>query len=214
MVHHGEAPSPFKFINAVGSTTGFYLSQHFGLQGNGISLAQADFAVQSCIELAGADLQTGQIEAALIGVTGEAGYPLEVHRRRLGIDRDRPILEGSYWLLAARGLPGATPVARIIDACEFNSHERLLDRLAARYADRSLLLACGSQVSEAFRQRLGETLPRGRPADRAPDAPFYEYPAAVMIHDFLHASPPAADTLVYIDADTGERRHALVIEKA
>ena len=45
------------------------------------------------------DLQQGRIHTALVGGFDEAALPLAQHARRLGIDAQDEIAEGSHWLL-------------------------------------------------------------------------------------------------------------------
>lgn len=213
MFGYGEAPGPFKFINTVGSTTCFHLSQHFGFQGNSIALAQADFPVQSCVELAGADLEAGQVCAAMIGVTSEVGYPIHVHRERVGIDADRPVAEGSYWLLLGDDMPHRTPVARITERRAFTDEQSLGGWLDSQFSNTPVQPAFGSLVTEPMQQRLLNRLKGATAPRRAERDPFYEFPAAVVIHDFIHDRSSGDDALLYIDTSPNARWHVMLIER-
>ena len=99
----GVAPMPFSFINVSSNMAGFTLASQFGLHGRNLAVARRDNAFVAALELALGDLLGGRVSQALVGAVDECVWPLAMHRRRLQVAADSPLLEGSGWLLLGLG---------------------------------------------------------------------------------------------------------------
>lgn len=99
-----DTPMPLLFVNTLGNTAGFYLTQLLHTKGNTLVVAQEQLSFEAALLHASLDLQQGRIRTALVGGFDEAALPLLQHARRLGIDTHEEIAEGSYWLLLSNEL--------------------------------------------------------------------------------------------------------------
>lgn len=103
----GVAPMPFSFINVSSNMAGFTLASQFGLHGRNLAVARQDNAFVAALELALGDLLAGRVSQALVGAVDECVWPLAMHRRRLQVAAESPLLEGSGWLLLGPGDEGS-----------------------------------------------------------------------------------------------------------
>lgn len=94
-----EAPMPFNFINTLGSSAGFYVAKNLRLSGQNFFVSRRGANLVAVLDTAMADLELGVVRQALVGVVEEAAQPLKDHRRRQHLSADRPVAEGSHWLL-------------------------------------------------------------------------------------------------------------------
>jgi len=94
-----DTPMPLHFVNTLGNTAGFYLTQLLKTRGNTLVVAQEQLSFDAALMHAWLDLQQGRIHTALVGGFDEAALPLAQHARRLGVDAQEEIAEGSHWLL-------------------------------------------------------------------------------------------------------------------
>jgi hypothetical protein len=96
-----DTPMPLLFVNTLGNTAGFYLTQLLHTKGNTLVVAQEQLSFEAALLHAWIDLQQGRIRTALVGGFDEAALPLAHHAQRLGIAAQDEIAEGSHWLLLA-----------------------------------------------------------------------------------------------------------------
>lgn len=94
-----DTPMPLHFVNTLGNTAGFYLTQLLRTRGNTLVMAQEQLSFEAALLHAWLDMHQGRIHTALVGGFDEAALPLVQHARRLGIDAQDEIAEGSHWLL-------------------------------------------------------------------------------------------------------------------
>ena len=211
-----ESPSPLKFINTVGNVANFYVAEHFNVQANSMFVSQPDFALQACMHLAVLDLSLHRTKAALLGVVSEVADPLTVHRQRFGLASDKPLLEGSYWLLMAEVLADQQPLANVVGQKQSDSYSSLLEFLAEILPeDKSkCLLACGPKVESKIEQEIACNFDLQLLINERDTGPFFPYTAATTIHDFLLSPTSPGSTLVYIDTDCDSRWNALLLARS
>jgi hypothetical protein len=99
LIRDRELPKPFNFINTLGNSAGYYVAKNLGLHGQNLFISRRGASLQALLSVAVADLRAGVLSQALVGVVEEATLPLTEHRRRQGLVEDRPVAEGSHWLL-------------------------------------------------------------------------------------------------------------------
>jgi len=95
----GESPKPLHFVNTLGNSAGFYLTQLLGVTGNLVVVSQEQFSFESALLHAWMDLQAGRVSCALVGAFDEVVLPLERHAQRLQMEGAQWFTEGSHWLL-------------------------------------------------------------------------------------------------------------------
>ncbi|MDO3383450.1 beta-ketoacyl synthase N-terminal-like domain-containing protein [Gilvimarinus algae] len=99
----GEQPKPLHFVNTLGNSAGFYLTQLLGLTGNTVVVSAEELSFEAALAHACIDLALGQVGAALVGGFDEVTLPLASQRERLGAAHSSAaMLEGSHWLLLQR----------------------------------------------------------------------------------------------------------------
>lgn len=152
-------PSPFKFVNTVGNSANFHVSQQLNLQANSIYLAKSNFALESSFKLAQIDIEQGRIDSALIGLIVEAATPIDTHRAIKGLESDTPLIESSVWFLVGTDLN--EPVqASCPDFADTLSQAVLLERVADIIKNRGISanIVFGSNVSAEEREAISQEL--------------------------------------------------------
>jgi 3-oxoacyl-(acyl-carrier-protein) synthase len=79
-----EMPKPMHFVNTLGNSAGYYLTQLLGLTGNTLVLSQEHLSFEAALLHAWIDLRQGRITRALVGGFDEVPIPMEHHLERLG----------------------------------------------------------------------------------------------------------------------------------
>ncbi|WP_020208014.1 beta-ketoacyl synthase N-terminal-like domain-containing protein [Gilvimarinus chinensis] len=98
-----ELPKPLHFVNTLGNSAGFYLTQLLNLTGTALVCSAEEHSFETALNHACLDLEAGQCETALVGCFDEAVLPLSHQHQRLGSPINRPaLLEGTHWLLLSR----------------------------------------------------------------------------------------------------------------
>jgi len=96
-------PNPFDFVNTLGNSACFYVAQLLKLSGKSVVLSREGFSFEAGLYHALLDLESGQVQTALVGCVDEALLPLSTHRVRIASGADAPgevpIGENSSWLL-------------------------------------------------------------------------------------------------------------------
>lgn len=102
----GELPKPLHFVNTLGNSAGFYLTQLLGLIGTAVVVSQEWLSFESALLHAWLDLEQGRIDCALVGGFDEVPLPAEHQLERLELAHREPaptqLTEGSHWLLLER----------------------------------------------------------------------------------------------------------------
>lgn len=102
IIRKHEMPKPIHFVNTLGNSAGFYLTQLLHTTGNTLVISQESLSFEAALFHAWLDLQQGRISAALVGGIDEVVLPLEHHAQRLGSTPEADFTEGSHWLLLER----------------------------------------------------------------------------------------------------------------
>ena len=91
--------SPFDFINAANNMAAFYAAKLAQFRARNLTISQDVFSFEWALQLAAADLRTGDYRQALVGGVDENSQPRVQHLRRIALRDDQPMGEGSGWLL-------------------------------------------------------------------------------------------------------------------
>ena len=101
-----EMPKPLHFVNTLGNSAGFYLTQLLGLTGTAVVVSQEWLSFESALLHAWLDLQQGRIDCALVGGFDEVPLPTSHQLERLDQAHISPppthLTEGTHWLLLER----------------------------------------------------------------------------------------------------------------
>ncbi len=99
----GELPKPLHFVNTLGNSAGFYLTQLLGIDGTTLVVSDEHLSFEAALSHACLDLQAGAISTALVGGFDEVPLPPSAQLERLEASADTAALhEGSHWLLLAK----------------------------------------------------------------------------------------------------------------
>lgn len=103
-----ELPKPLHFVNTLGNSAGFYITQLLGLTGTALVVSKERQSFEAALTHALVDLQNSVSESVLVGGFDEVTLPLEQQLQRLGASANAPALfEGSHWLLLSREPQGS-----------------------------------------------------------------------------------------------------------
>lgn len=103
MFRDHETPSPYHFVNTLGSSAGFHVAKNLGLDGQNLFIARRGASFMAVLTAAAVDLSLGVVSQALVGVVEEVNLPLKDHCRRRGLPPEAVAAEGSHWLLLETG---------------------------------------------------------------------------------------------------------------
>lgn len=99
----GELPKPLHFVNTLGNSAGFYLTQLLQLTGTALVLSKETLSFEAALQHAILDLNVGRSEYALVGAFDELALPLEKQLTRLEANPNaQAMFEGSHWLLLSK----------------------------------------------------------------------------------------------------------------
>ncbi|MEK6790168.1 MAG: beta-ketoacyl synthase N-terminal-like domain-containing protein [Deltaproteobacteria bacterium] len=140
--------SPYGFVNAVSSTTAFHIAKAASLNGKNVTISQEELSFEWAIKLAASDVESGEAEYALVGGADESSQPRQEHMRRIRLNDDQVMGQGSGFLLFGRNADNAA--GEVIDVQWFDSSgeeknawvlkiARLVERYRKR-TDRVILL--------------------------------------------------------------------------
>jgi len=141
-----KIPTPFNFVNTLGSSAGFYVGKNLGLTGESVFVSRRGGSFGAALACAVADLTCGVVSQMLVGAIEECPLPVNRYRDLLELRDDVVTAEGSHWLLLANGAEGGWPVAREdLETREFDGYESrdaaLLTSFALRHSERRLGLS-------------------------------------------------------------------------
>lgn len=96
----GELPKPLHFVNTLGNSAGFYLTQLLAIEGATLLVSDEHLSFEAALSHACLDLQAGVVNTVLVGGFDEVPLPPSGQLERLDAPPDTPALyEGSHWLL-------------------------------------------------------------------------------------------------------------------
>ena len=120
-------PTPFHFVNTLGSSAGYYVARNLSLTGQSLFISRRGDSFNAGLACAATDLASGVVSQALLGVVEECTLPLREHRARQERPADAPVAEGSHWLLLEwreqEGTPVAVPEPADVDAAYHDSRD-------------------------------------------------------------------------------------------
>lgn len=217
MVEHGLPPKPLSFINTVSNSACFYIAKYFSLHGRSQFVTRRHAPLESALQLAALDLQTGAIKTALVGSVDICTEPLADHRKRLDVTDDVAIGEGSHWFLLAdndyvNNLDTGTALATIDDVTLLPDQEALQQWLHANHhAPNETLVVCGQHVDKTATILL-QTMTGCMPWSATKDFPWYDSHCGYTLGQFLEQRP--AKKLLHIDSDPYGRFNVLLVALA
>lgn len=106
MLAEGLLPKPAQFINTLANTAGFYTARNLGLDAQCLFVSRGYASFEAALELAGQEVGSGRLHAALVGSVEECTWPLAHHAERIHRPEAQSLAEGSIWVLLEPG--GAT----------------------------------------------------------------------------------------------------------
>ncbi len=124
-----RVPKPLNFINTLSNSAGYYVARNLGLQARNQFVGRDAAPMEAALQLATLDLALGNVEQALVGVVDEASAPFSEHARRLGVDTDVVLAEGSHWFLL-RATAGSEPALALDDVRTLHDVGELKDWFA------------------------------------------------------------------------------------
>ncbi|MGD8176185.1 beta-ketoacyl synthase N-terminal-like domain-containing protein [Marinimicrobium sp. ARAG 43.8] len=96
----GLPPKPMHFVNTLGNSAGYYLTQLLGINGGALVVSQEQLSFEAAVLHAWLDLKLGRISTALVGGFDEVVPPTTQHLERLEVREPcLALYEGSHWLL-------------------------------------------------------------------------------------------------------------------
>jgi hypothetical protein len=121
---HAKLPTPFSFVNTLGSSAGYYVGKNLGLTGESTFVSRRGSAFAAALACAVADLSSGVVSQVLVGAIEECLLPVERFRELAGLPAQAIAAEGSHWLLLTRSDGNGTPVPReTLETGEFDRYE-------------------------------------------------------------------------------------------
>ncbi len=130
-----QSPKPLAFINTVSNAACFYVANRFGLTGLTTFVSRRGVPLQLALQAAMTEALLHDGPGALVGGVDEASLPLDLHRRRLGLAKDTPAGEGSWWFrfgppVNADALPD-TAMGALVDVRMFATQDDVTDWIVA-----------------------------------------------------------------------------------
>ena len=120
-------PTPFHFVNTLGSSAGYYVARNLALTGQSLFISRRGDSFNAGLGCVAADLASGAVSQALLGIVEECTLPLSEHRARQELPADAPVAEGSHWLLLEtreqEGTPVTVPGPAEVDAAYHDSRD-------------------------------------------------------------------------------------------
>lgn len=210
MYEHGQPPKPLSFINTVSNSACFYVAKKFALHGRSQFVTRRHAPLESALQLAMLDMESGSVRSALLGSVDICTAPLAEHRLRLGVGANAAVGEGSHWFLLAAGTVPGTALGHVQQVLTLADEKALQDWSAQQaFNSTRTVLAFGQHVPAAGQARLHALT--GLPQAFVPPAPpWYDSHAGHTLSRFLDERP--AGTLLHADTDPEGRFNVMVVE--
>mgnify|MGYP000869497520 CR=1 FL=1 len=211
---HGHTPKPLNFINTVSNASCYYVARHFGLHGRSCFVTGVCFSFEMALQAALLDMQAGVVRSALVGGLDTVAAPLEIDRRRLGLNAQTPVSEASHWLwLEARApAPGGTTLEAVEAFADRDALAAWLKRQS--FAPEKTLLAEGQYLAPADARALrGETALTRAFAYRESLA-YYDGQAGAALGAYRATADLDGTALAHINGDAEGRFAAIVARRS
>lgn len=212
MVEHGLPPKPLSFINTVSNSACFYLAKHFGLHGRSNFVTRRYAPLESALQLAALDMDTGSVQTALVGSVDICTAPLTDHRRRLAVSEQTPVGEGSHWFLLVHDDYPADALATVNTILLLPDRAALQQWLKIQWPDTqasgNTVLACGQHIDASTAAWL-QALTGCAPWSASVGLPWYDSHCGHTLGQFLQQRP--THQLLHIDIDSDGRFNVLQV---
>jgi hypothetical protein len=204
-----ESPMPLEFLNVTNNMAGFYLAQALGLRSSNLTIAHRTFPFETALDIAMFDIAIARKadQRALVGGVEECAYPLEQHRRRMGLAADTPLAEGSSWLYIGGDAQGA--LARCAWVKFFPDRSSLLTYLEDQCLPSSTYLAGGYGMDASRLEGLASALSIENRYNCRDVVPYHDSHCAYTIAAFIAEHSGAC--LVHVNRDAQDRYAAVRI---
>ncbi|GAB1263662.1 beta-ketoacyl synthase chain length factor [Aurantivibrio infirmus] len=214
LVKRREPPSPLTFVNSVSNAASFYVAKIFDLHDRSHFITNRFDPIAAALKTAQLDLESGEIQAALVGSVDCCSLPLSDHKRRLEIDPKTVVGEASHWLLltkAAEKEPLGGSLGDITRLKNFSDLGSLLIFLEAEISSKtSVFVEFGQHVLEMDKKTIVETVNDAKVLNYRETLPHYDSQTASGIMQFLELKERG--TLFHINSDPAGRFSLIEIE--
>jgi len=183
-----QPPKPVDFINSLSNTSGFYVAQFLKIEGKNLNVSRLGFVAETTLLLAQNDLELNKVKQVLLGGVDELQEPVSFTRRTLGICDERPLGEGSSWMLLSRKKEGS------LASLEVLKQAMKLDELKAylQQVDATTTLAFGQRCSSEVIKMLLDDKKHFEVLSG-----FYETASLYLLNTFIESSE---GELLFIDS--------------
>jgi hypothetical protein len=213
MVEHGLPPKPLSFINTVSNSACFYLAKHFRLNGRSHFVTRRRAPLESVLQLAALDMETGAVQVALLGSVDICTAPLADHRKRLAVSPDTAVGEGSHWFLIAADDYPAAGIGRITAVDNLPDDTALMQWLETQSVHRAnAVFAPGQHVSPSLADALQKQSGIVQRMACMGTPPWYDSQCGHVLGQFL--AEKQTQTLLHIDSDLTGRYNVLLAQRA
>lgn len=206
---HGSPPKPLSFVNTVSNAACFYIAKHFSLAGRSSFVCHPYLAFENTLQLALADLAAGHVETALVGSVDVILPPQDAHRRRIGVDPETPLGEGTHWLYLSR-TPAEHDLGRVIEARHFASLDVVCDWIAMQLRDGACAIGFGCWMTPAAIATIMQSVRAPLFEYRAQRA-HYDTQSAAAVHAFVRVGDKPR--LLHVNADPQGRYAVFVVDR-
>ncbi len=210
----GQTPKPLSFINSVSNSACYYIARQFNLHGRSNFICNRHFAFESALQLAQLDLRAGLVDSALVGSVDVAVAPLRDHRRRLGLEADALLAEGSHWLWLQRG-PADSTTPKLLAARQFADRAALdawLQSLAPQRAE--LQVAIGQFLDEETAAQIRERNGFDALFDYRRSRGHYDSHSGAAINAWLQQTSGNRPLLLHLNGDPDGRFSAMLLSRS
>ncbi len=212
MVEQGLPPKPLSFINTVSNSACFYLAKHFHLHGRSHFVTRRRAPLESVLQLAALDMETGAVQIALLGSVDICTAPLADHRKRLAVSQDTAVGEGSHWFLIAADDYPAAAIGHITAVDNLPDDATLIQWLETQSLDRlSAVFAPGQHVTPALADALQLQSGIAQRLAHTDTTPWYDSQCGNLLGHFLEQQQ--TQTLLHIDSDLTGRYNVLLVQR-
>jgi len=186
-----QPPKPVDFINSLSNTSGFYVAQFFGIDGKNLNVSRLGLVAETTLLLAQNDLELGHEKQVLVGGVDELQEPATFTRRTLGLCDDRPLGEGSNWMLLSSEKKGALATLSVIkQAMDINGLKLFLQEI-----DSDCSIAFGQRVTADVVEEVMQRVSKDRAVFEV-SCGFYETASLYLLNHFIQKGE---GKLVYIE---------------
>ncbi len=183
-----QPPKPVDFINSLSNTSGFYVAQYFKIEGKNLNVSRLGFVAETTLFLAQNDLELNKVKQVLVGGVDELQEPFAFTRQTLGICDERPLGEGSNWMLLSQKKEGS------LASLEVLKQAMSLDELKVylQQSDSTSQIAFGQRCSREVIKMLLDDKKRFEVS-----CDFYETASLYLLNTFIES---AKGELIFVDS--------------